>query len=53
LGDKTKKNEMGWACSTYGARRGAYRVLVGKLEGKRSLGRLRYRWEINIKVDLQ
>jgi hypothetical protein len=29
-----------------------YRVLVGKLEGKRQLGRDRYRWEANIKVDL-
>ena len=30
-----------------------YRVLVGKLEGKRSLGRTRRRWEDNIKMDLQ
>jgi hypothetical protein len=34
-------------------RRGAYRVLMGKLEGKRSLGRPRHRWENNIKVDLK
>jgi hypothetical protein len=34
-------------------RRGVYRVLVGKLEGKRLLGRLRRRWEDNIKMDLQ
>jgi len=34
-------------------RRGAYRVLVGKPEGKRPLGRTRYRWENNIKMDLQ
>jgi hypothetical protein len=53
LGDKIKKNEVGRACSTYEARRGACRVLVGKLEGKRPLGRLRHRWEISIKVDLQ
>ena len=33
-------------------RRGVYRVLVGKPEGKRSLGRLRRRWEYNIKMDL-
>jgi len=32
--------------------RGAYRVLVGKPEGKRPLGRPRHRWE-NIKMDLQ
>jgi hypothetical protein len=34
-------------------RRGAYRVLVGKTEGKRPLGRARRRWENNIKMDLQ
>ena len=33
--------------------RGIYRVLVGKLEGKRPLGRPRRRWEDNIKKDLQ
>jgi len=34
-------------------RRGVYRVLVGKYEGKRPLGRPRHRWEDNIKMDLQ
>jgi len=34
-------------------RRGVYRVLVGNGEGKRPLGRLRRRWEDNIKMDLQ
>ena len=34
-------------------RRGPYRVLVGRPEGKRSLGRPRRRWEDNIKMDLQ
>jgi hypothetical protein len=33
-----------------GDRRGAYRVLVGRHEGKRLLGRPRRRWEDNIKV---
>jgi hypothetical protein len=33
--------------------RGVYRVLVGKPEGKRPLGRPRHRWEDNIKNDLQ
>jgi len=33
--------------------RGAYRVLVGIPEGRRSLGRPRRRWEDNIKLDLQ
>jgi len=36
-----------------GERRSIYRVLVGKLEGKRPLGRPRLRWEYNIKMDLQ
>jgi hypothetical protein len=44
---------MGGACSTYGERRGVYRVLVGKPEGKRPLGRPRRRWEDNVKMDLQ
>jgi hypothetical protein len=34
-------------------RRGVYRVLVEKPERKRPLGRLRLRWEDNIKMDLQ
>jgi len=45
-GDKTENNEMGGACSAYGwERRGVYRVLVGKSEGKRPLGRPRRRLE--------
>jgi len=36
-----------------GERRGIYRVLVGKPEGKRPLGRPRHRWEENIVMDLQ
>jgi hypothetical protein len=36
-----------------GERRGAYRVLVGKPEGKKQLGRPRRRWEDNTKMDLQ
>jgi len=36
-----------------GERRGVYRVLVGKSEGKSLLGRPRRRWEDNIKIDLQ
>jgi len=36
-----------------GEGRGVYRVFVGKPEGKRPLGRLRRRWEDNIKMDLQ
>jgi hypothetical protein len=36
-----------------GERRGVFRVLVGKSEGKRPLGRPRRRWEHNIKIGLQ
>jgi curli biogenesis system outer membrane secretion channel CsgG len=36
-----------------GERRGAYRALVGKHEGRRLLGRLRRGWEDNIKMDLR
>ena len=36
-----------------GERRVEYRVLVGKPEGKRPLGRLKRRWEDNIMTDLQ
>jgi hypothetical protein len=46
------KTEMGWACSTYGNSRGAYRILVQKPEERRPLGRPRRRWEDNIKMDL-
>jgi hypothetical protein len=35
-----------------GERRGGYRILVGKTEGKRQLGRPRRRWEDNIKMDI-
>jgi len=50
-----KSGRMGWAehVARMGERRVAYRVLVGKPEGKRPLGRPRRRWEENIKVDLQ
>jgi hypothetical protein len=39
---------MGRACST-----NAYRILVGKPEGKRPVGRPRRRWVNNIKMDLR
>jgi len=41
------------ACSMYGERRGVYKVLVGKPEGERPLGRPRRRRKDNIKMDLQ
>ena len=33
--------------------KGAYRFLVGKPEGKRPLGRLRHKWDDNVKMDRQ
>jgi hypothetical protein len=44
---------MGRACSTNGEKRNAYRILVGKPEGRRPLGRPRRRWVDNIKIDLR
>ena len=46
---------MRWAglVARMGEDRGVHRVLVGKPEGKRPLGRPRRRWEYNIKRDLQ
>jgi len=52
-GDKIEKNGTGGTCSTYGERRDAYSVLVGKPEGKRQIGRPRCRWVDNIKMGLQ
>jgi len=51
----TKSRRMRWAghVAGMGKRRGVYRVLVGRSEGKRPLGRPRRRWEDNIKMDLQ
>jgi hypothetical protein len=40
-------------CTTNGATRNACRILVGKPEGKRLLGRPRCRWVDNIKMDLR
>ena len=50
-----KLRRMRWAghVARIGEDRGVHRVLVGKPEGKRTLGRSRRRWEDNIKMDLQ
>jgi hypothetical protein len=40
-------------CGTHGEGRSVYRVLIGRPEGKRPLGRPRRRWEDNIKIDLR
>ena len=44
---------MGGAYGAHGVGGAVYRVLVGKPEGKRPLGRPRRRWEDNIKMDLE
>jgi hypothetical protein len=44
---------MGRACSTNVVKRNAYRILVGKTEGKKPLGTPRCRWVNNIKMDLR
>jgi hypothetical protein len=44
---------MGRACSTNGTKLNAYKILVGKLEGTRPLGRPRRRWVDNIKMDFR
>ena len=51
--DQIKKNEVGRTCSTYRERSGAHRVAMEKPKERRELGRLRGRWEDNIKVDLR
>ena len=50
-----KYRRMRWAghVARMGEERGVYRVLVGKPEGKRPLGRPRRSWKDNIKMDLQ
>jgi len=50
-----KSRRMRWAghVARMGEERGLYRVLVGKTEGKRQLGRPRRRWVDNIRTDLQ
>jgi hypothetical protein len=43
---------MDGACSTNGEKRNAYRLLVGKPEGRRPLERPRRRWLDNIRIEL-
>jgi hypothetical protein len=44
---------VGGACISMGDERKVYKVLVGKSEGKRPLGRPRRRWEDGIRMDLR
>jgi hypothetical protein len=50
-----KSRRMRWAghVARMGEGRNVYRVLVGKSEGRTSLGRPRHRWEDGIKMDLR
>jgi hypothetical protein len=50
-----KSRRVRWAehVARMGERRGVYRVLVGRPEGKRPLGRPRRRWKVSIKMDLR
>jgi hypothetical protein len=50
-----KSRTMRWAgfVTRMGEKRTAYRILVGKPDGNRPLGRLRHRWVDNIKMDLR
>jgi hypothetical protein len=50
---KSKRLRWGGYVARMGEGRGVYRVLVGRTEGKRPLGRPRRRWEDNIKLDLR
>jgi hypothetical protein len=52
---RTKSRRMRWArhVARTWEKRNAYRILAGKPEGKRPLGRPRLRWEDNIKMDLR
>lgn len=51
--DQIKDDEMGRACSVQEEHENVYEILVGKPEGRRSLGRHRTRWEDNIKMHLK
>jgi hypothetical protein len=48
-----KEDEVAGHVARTGEGRGVYRVLVGRPEGKRSLGRRRHRWEYDIKAGHQ
>ena len=53
MGDKSRKMRWPGHVACMGEERGVYRVLVGKLEGKRPMGRPRRRWVDNIRTDLE
>jgi len=50
---KSRRMRCAERVARMGEKRSIYRILVGKPEAKRPLGRPRHRWEVNIKMDLQ
>jgi hypothetical protein len=50
---KSRRMRWAWHVTQMGETRNAYRILVGKPEGKIPLGRSRRRWEDNIRMDLR
>jgi hypothetical protein len=53
LGDQVIKNVTGRALTRIGERRDTYRILVGRLGGRRPLGRPTHRWVDDTNMDLQ
>jgi hypothetical protein len=51
--DQANEEEKNRACSAHGEKRNAYRILVGKPEGKERIGRPRHRCVDNTKMDLR
>ena len=52
-GDQIEKNKMGGACSTQGGDGRCIQDFGRKPKGKTTLGRPSYRWEDNVKMDIQ
>jgi len=50
---KSRRMKLAWHVTHMGEERGVYRVLVGKPEGRRPMGRPRRRWVDNIRTDPQ
>jgi hypothetical protein len=50
---KSRRSRWAGHIARMGEKRNAYRIFMGKPEGKRSLGRSRHRWDDNIKKDLR
>jgi hypothetical protein len=50
---KSRRMRWAWHVACMGEKRGAYRIVAGRPEGRRPRGRPRRRWEDNIKIDFQ